>query len=103
MEKINIATVDTLFLPVVVESYPIWIKNEPHRSVSLEDEDDDAGRREYHVSQEPYRILLPPYEPAILVEDTRRQFFPFLAYMLDHPFNEPLISLSKVTGGIRAS
>ncbi|XP_067215808.1 uncharacterized protein [Linepithema humile] len=107
LKKIYIATDDTLLLPVVLEGinfvgqgYPIWIKNDPHLvSLKEKDKDDNVGWR-YHVSQEPYRILLPPYEPVILIEDTRKEeFFSILTYAFDRPFNETvLISLPEITG-----
>ncbi|XP_071558787.1 uncharacterized protein [Temnothorax nylanderi] len=101
--KIYIATDDTLPLPVMLEDinflgqgYPIWIKNDPYRSLEVKDEN---GWR-YQAPQEPYKILLPPYEPVILVEDARRrrQFLPFFNDALDHLFNEAaLISLTETT------
>ncbi|XP_077255947.1 uncharacterized protein LOC143893934 isoform X2 [Temnothorax americanus] len=101
--KIYIATDDTLPLPVMLEhinflgqGYPIWIKNDPYRSLEVKDEN---GWR-YQAPQEPYKILLPPYEPVILVEDAkrRRQFLPFFNDALDHLFNEAaLISLTETT------
>ncbi|XP_025073368.1 uncharacterized protein LOC112552408 [Pogonomyrmex barbatus] len=87
--KIYITTDDALPLPVVLEDinfirqgYPIWINNDPYRSFEMKDEDDGIWR--HRMPQEPYKILLPPYEPVILVEDMRRrEFLP-----LDHFFNE---------------
>lgn len=81
----------------VGQNYPVW--NEPYQ---LEVRDEDDGNWRYSV-QKPYRILLPPYEPVILVEDVRRrgQFFPFLAYPFDYPFDEAtFVPMPKVTEGI---
>ena len=80
-KKIYITT-NEFPLPMMLEDinffdqgYPIWIKNNPYRSWKVKDEE---GWR-YHAPQEPYKILLPPYEPVILVEDLgkRGQFLPF--------------------------
>lgn len=109
LEKIYKTTNDTLLLPVedinfLEQGYPIWIKNELHHLVSLEEKDKDDNTRWKYMLQEPYRILLPPYEPVILVENTREQFFPLLTYVFDHPSNEAaLIVLPKETEGIRGS
>ncbi|XP_011700380.1 PREDICTED: uncharacterized protein LOC105457425 [Wasmannia auropunctata] len=95
---------DALPLPIMLEDinffeqgYPIWIKNDPYRSWEVKDED---GWR-YREPQEPYKILLPPYEPVILVKDTRKrgQFLPFFtdAFFTDL-FNEAaLIPLPEIT------
>ncbi|XP_011867254.1 PREDICTED: uncharacterized protein LOC105561673 isoform X2 [Vollenhovia emeryi] len=101
--KIYIAADDTLSLPTMLEDinflgqgYPIWIKNDPYRS--LEAKDGNGWR--YHAPQEPHKILLPPYEPAILVEGVGRrgQFLPFFTDAFDHLFNEAaLISSPDVT------
>lgn len=106
LKQIYIASDDVLPLPVVLEGvnfvgqgYPTWIKNELQRSVPSGARNDkkDGGWR-YHALQEPYRILLPPYEPVILVKDTRRGYLlPFLTYAFDHPFNETaLISSTEI-------
>jgi hypothetical protein len=89
-------------LPVLLEGinlvgqgYPIWIKDAP--SYPPAKNGNGAG---YHAPQEPYRILLPPYEPVFLVEDTRNrgQIFPFFTYTFDYPFDEEaFISLPEVT------
>lgn len=105
--KIYIASNNALPFSVVLEginfvgqNYPIWIKNDPHPTESLEIKDENDGW-EYH-SQEPYKILLPPYEPVILVEDIRRRgLFPFFTYAFNRQaFNEAtaFISLPKMTG-----
>ncbi|XP_020289287.1 uncharacterized protein LOC109857418 [Pseudomyrmex gracilis] len=103
LKKIYIATDDdALPLSVVLkkinfvdQSYPIW--NEPYR-FDVKDENDDNWK---YAVQKPYRILLPPYEPVILVEDvTRRgQFFPFLPYTFDYYFDEALsvVPMPKIT------
>ncbi|XP_019884178.1 uncharacterized protein LOC105254826 [Camponotus floridanus] len=103
-KEIYIASKDALSFPMVLEginfirqNYPIWIKNS-YRTVLLEIKDDENGDAwGYHAPQEPYKILLPPYEPVILIEDTRErgQFFPFFTY----PFNKAavLISLPEIT------
>lgn len=96
--KIYIATDDALPLPMMLEDinffgqgYPIWIKNDPYQVK------DETGRR-YHAPQELYKILLPPYEPVILVDNTRRgQFLPFFTDAFDHLFDEVLMSLPEVT------
>lgn len=78
------------------QGYPIWIKNDPYRSLEAKDEDGWG----YHAPQEPYKILLPPYEPVILVEDTKRreQFLTFFTDEFDRLFNEAtLISLPEIT------
>lgn len=94
-----------LSLPVVLEGinlvgqgYPISIENQLHRTTPLKAEEEDESEWSYHASWEPYRILLPPYEPVILVEDTRRgQLPPFLTYSLRHPYNEAaLLSLQEI-------
>lgn len=76
------------------QGYPIWIKNDPYHSLQAKDE-----KWRYYAPQEPYKILLPPYEPVILVEDARReQFLPFLTDEFDRLLNEAvLISLPEVT------
>lgn len=110
-KEIYIASKDALSLPMVLEginfirqNYPIWIKNDSYRTVLLEIKDENGDAWGYHTPQEPYKILLPPYEPVILIEDTRErgQFFPFFTY----PFNEAaaLISLPEITSiGIHVS
>ncbi|KYN01695.1 Glucose dehydrogenase [acceptor] [Cyphomyrmex costatus] len=102
--KIYITTNDEFPLPMILkdinffdQGYPIWIKNDPYRSWEAKDED---GWR-YHAPQEPYKILLPPYEPVILVEDMgkRGQFLPFFtdAFFTDL-FNEAAsIPLPEIT------
>ncbi|XP_028047273.2 uncharacterized protein LOC105831204, partial [Monomorium pharaonis] len=74
--EIYIAT-DALPLPMrdvnFLQGYPIWIRNDPYHTLKAKDEDGWS----YHAPQEPYRILLPPYEPVIVVEDARRKFLPF--------------------------
>lgn len=114
-KQIYIASKDALPLPMVLEginfigqNYPIWIKDDPYRTVLLEIKDENGDGWGYHAPQEPYRILLPPYEPVILIEDTRErgQFFPFFTYPFEHPFNEAaaLISLPEITSiGIHIS
>lgn len=99
--KIYITTDDVLPLPTRLEDinffgqgYPIWIKN-PYYLLQVKDE-----KSRYYAPQEPYKILLPPYEPVILVEDTRRQeqFPPFLTDDFDRLFDEAaLIPLPEVT------
>lgn len=97
--KIYITTDDTWPLPMMLEDinffeqgYPIWIRNDPYHSLQVKDE-----KWRYYAPQEPYKILLPPYEPAILVEDTRRQE-DFLTDEFNRLFDEAaLISLSEVT------
>lgn len=102
--KIYIETDDVLPLPIMLEDinfpgqgYPIWIKNGPYHSLEVKDEN-----AWYHAPQEPYKILLPPYEPVILVEGSRRQeqFLPFFTDAFDHLFNEAgLKSLPEITPG----
>ncbi|XP_072754120.1 uncharacterized protein [Anoplolepis gracilipes] len=69
-------------------NYPIWINKDRTTSLEIKDENVDAWG--YLPPQEPHRILLPPYEPVILVENMkeREQFFPFFTYAFDRPFNE---------------
>lgn len=109
-KKFYIANDDALPLPVLLEGidfvgqgYPIWIRNAlPYSSVRLEGKSENGSDWGYHASQEPYRILLPPYEPVFLVEDARRrgQFFPFLTYAFDYPFDEAIfMSLPEMTAG----
>jgi len=101
--KIYIATDDMPF-PMMLEDinffkqgYPIWVRNNPYHLWDMKDED---GWR-YHAPQEPYKILLPPYEPVILVENTRSrgQFLPFFTdAFFTNLFNEAaVISLSEIT------
>jgi len=77
------------------QGYPIWIKNNPYRSWK-----DEEGWR-YHAPQEPYKILLPPYEPVILVEDIgkRGQFLPFFtdAFFTDFFSEVASIPLPEIT------
>lgn len=114
-KKIYIASKDALPLPMVLEGinfigqdYPtIWIKNDSYHTVLLEIKNENGDAWGYHAP-EPYKILLPPYEPVILIEDTRErgQFFPFFTYPFDDPFNEAavLISLPEITSiGIHIS
>ncbi|XP_025159763.1 uncharacterized protein LOC105183478 [Harpegnathos saltator] len=105
-KKIYIATDNAMLpLPVVLEGinlfgqgYPIWIENESHRSMLLGAEDEDENRWRYHAPGEPYRILLPPYEPVILVESAKQgQLSSFVTYALGYPFNEAtLLSLQEI-------
>lgn len=94
-----------LSLPVVLEGinlvgqgYPIWGESELHRTAALAAENEDENGWRYYAPREPYRILLPPYEPVVLVEDTRRgQLPPFFTYALGHPINEAaLLSLQEI-------
>ncbi|KMQ95412.1 glucose dehydrogenase, partial [Lasius niger] len=106
-KKVYIASNDALPFSVleginfVGQNYPIWTKNDPYRAVSLEIKNENGDGWRYHAPQEPYRIFLPPYEPVILVEDTRGrgQLFPFFTYAFDRPFNEAaaFISLPETT------
>lgn len=86
---------------LVGQGYPVWMRSEPYQSVPLEVRDEDGNDWRYSV-QEPYRILLPPYEPVIYVEDVRKrgQFLPFLAYTFDYPFDETVL-IPEVTEGIQ--
>ncbi|KAG5330501.1 DHGL dehydrogenase, partial [Acromyrmex heyeri] len=101
--KIYITTNDEFSLPMMLEDinffdqgYPIWIKNDPYRSWKVKDEE---GWR--HAPQKPYKILLPPYEPVILVEDMgkRGQFLPFFtdAFFTDLFSEAVSISLPEIT------
>jgi len=74
------------------QGYPIWIKNDPYRSWEVTDE---KGWR-YLAPQEPYKILLPPYEPVILVEDMgkREQFLPFFTDLFSEATS---MSLPEIT------
>lgn len=102
--KIYITTNDEFPLPMMLEDinffdqgYPIWIKNDPYRSWEVKDVE---GWR-YHAPQEPYKILLPPYEPVILVEDMgkRGQFLPFFtdAFFTDLFSEAASIPLPEIT------
>ncbi|XP_018044473.1 PREDICTED: glucose dehydrogenase [FAD, quinone]-like [Atta colombica] len=102
-KKIYITT-NEFPLPMMLEDinffdqgYPIWIKNNPYRSWKVKDEE---GWR-YHAPQEPYKILLPPYEPVILVEDIgkRGQFLPFFtdAFFTDFFSEAASIPLPEIT------
>ncbi|XP_011057335.1 PREDICTED: uncharacterized protein LOC105147780 [Acromyrmex echinatior] len=104
--KIYITTNDEFPLPMMLEDinffnqgYPIWIKNDPYRSWKVKDEE---GWR--HAPQKPYKILLPPYEPVILVEDMgkRGQFLPFFtdAFFTDLFSEVVSISLPEITPDI---
>lgn len=113
-KKVYIASNDALPFPVleginfVGQNYPIWTKNDPYRAISLEIKNENGDGWRYHAPQEPYRIFLPPYEPVILVEDTRGrgQLFPFFTYAFDRPSNEAaaFVSLPETTPtGIHAA
>jgi len=82
---------------LVGQGYPIWIKNAPSYPLAKNGNGNGVG---YHAPQEPYRILLPPYEPVFLVEDTRNrgQIFPFFTYTFDYPSDEEaFVSSSEIT------
>lgn len=108
-EKFYIPSEDELLIPVVLgdmnfgKSYPIWIRNaSQYPSISLEARNENGAEWRYHAPQELYRILLPPYEPVFLIEDTKRrgQFFPLFIYAFDYPFDEAaFISLPEITAG----
>lgn len=98
--KIYIATDDALPLHMMLEDinffgqgYPNWTKNDPYLS--------EVKNENGWKYQEPYKILLPPYEPVILVEKNIRRLeqlpLPFFADAFNHLFNEALISLSEIT------
>ncbi|XP_039315652.1 uncharacterized protein LOC120360071 [Solenopsis invicta] len=100
--KIYITTDDALPPPIMLEDinffeqgYPIWIKNDPYRTLEMKDKDGWI----YHAPQEPYKILLPPYEPVILVEDARKQFLPFFtgAFFTDLFNGDTLLPLPEIT------
>lgn len=98
---IYVATDEVLPFPVLLggiglvgQGYPIWIRD-GYSIGDAKDENDDG--LVYYAPREPYRILLPPYEPVILVEDAR-QLPPFFTYAFDQPLNEAvLIPLSEIT------
>lgn len=100
--KIYITTDDALPPPIMLEDinffeqgYPIWIKNDPYHTLEMKDKDGWI----YHAPQEPYKILLPPYEPVILVEDARKQFLPFFtgAFFTDLFNGDTLLPLPEIT------
>ncbi|XP_070522378.1 uncharacterized protein [Cardiocondyla obscurior] len=100
--KTYTATDNVLSLPTMLEkinffrqSYPISIKNDSYHASEMKDEN---GWR-YYAPQEPYKILLPPYEPVILVESMKRRekFLPFFTGAFSHLFDKAVSSPKMMT------
>lgn len=97
LRKIYVAAIDdTLPFPILLkviniagQDYPIWITNDLRRTTSLESKGLNNEKWRFTELQEPYRILLPPYEPAVLIEGQR--YSPLFPHTFDRTSEEVLI------------